>query len=224
MSEVLDITAADVAEYLKQHPDFFASHENLLGDLRIPHESGQAISLVERQLGVLRERNVELRERLHSLLDVARDNDQLFEKTRALILALLDAPDLVALAHTLVRELRVSFNSELITFMIFDCEETFPSAVAMPLATAKERVPSLLRGRAVAGQLRRDELAFLFSDSAQQVASCAVVPIALEKPQGLLAIGSSNPDHFKSSMDTMFITHIGDVLARLMASFANERN
>ena len=33
---------------------------------------------------------------------------------------------------------------------------------------------------------------------------------------GLLAIGSSSAEHFKSSMDTLFISFVGDVLARVL--------
>ena len=75
--------AEQVAAYLKAHKDFFVDHESLLADITIPHETGKAVSLVERQVGVLRERNIELRERLTRLLDVARENDMLFEKMGA---------------------------------------------------------------------------------------------------------------------------------------------
>ena len=90
--------AEQVAAYLKAHKDFFVDHESLLADITIPHETGKAVSLVERQVGVLRERNIELRERLTRLLDVARENDMLFEKMRGLILALLETKTVPQLA------------------------------------------------------------------------------------------------------------------------------
>lgn len=213
-----NLDEATVVAYLRQHPEFFVHHEELLTEITVPHESGAAISLIERQVAVLRERNIELRERLHKLLDVARENDQLFEKTRGLILALLDAKSLSQLSNALLVELRERFHSEQVSFLLFDPEqEALGAATGIRLKDAQERIPSLVKGRrAIAGQLRRDELAFLFGDVAADVASCAVVPVTLERPLGLLAIGSRNPEHFKSSMDTLFITHIGDVLARLL--------
>nr|GFB69300.1 probable diaminopimelate decarboxylase, chloroplastic [Tanacetum cinerariifolium] len=79
------LEAEAVAAWLQQHPDFFAEHDDLLTAMRIPHQRGDTVSLVERQLKILRERNIEMRHRLSQLMDVARDNDRLFEKTRRLI-------------------------------------------------------------------------------------------------------------------------------------------
>ena len=44
------LDAHTVAEYLRLHPAFFAEYDELLPDLIIPHQSGQAVSLVERQV------------------------------------------------------------------------------------------------------------------------------------------------------------------------------
>lgn len=81
--------AESVAAYLSAHPEFFVDHDELIPDLRIPHLQGGAVSLVERQVKLLRERNIEMRHRLSHLMDVARDNDRLFDKTRRLVLDLL---------------------------------------------------------------------------------------------------------------------------------------
>ena len=51
----------DVVRYLRNHGDFFGRHPTLLTDLSLPHDSGQAISLVERQVAILRERNIDVR-------------------------------------------------------------------------------------------------------------------------------------------------------------------
>ena len=61
--------------------------------LVLPHNSGNAVSLVERQVGVLRDRNKEMRARLDNMLQTAHDNDLLFEKTKRLVLNLLEAKD-----------------------------------------------------------------------------------------------------------------------------------
>lgn len=210
-------SAEQVAAYLKAHKDFFVDHEALLADITIPHETGKAVSLVERQVVVLRERNVELRERLTRLLDVARENDMLFDKMRGLILALLETKTVPQLAAALERELRLRFGSEYVSFLLFDVNGATGAAQSVALVSAQEKVPALVRGRqAVAGQLRKDELQFLFGHEGEQVKSCAVVPVQHERPLGLLAIGSSSSDHFKSSMDTLFISFIGDVLARAL--------
>ncbi|HQV42083.1 MAG: DUF484 family protein [Moraxellaceae bacterium] len=210
-------SAEQVVAYLKAHKNFFVDHEALLADISIPHETGKAVSLVERQVVVLRERNVELRERLTHLLDVARENDVLFEKMRSLTLALLETKTVAQLAVALERELRQRFGSEYVSFLLFDVSGATGAAQSIALTSAQEKIPALVRGRQViTGQLRKDELQFLFGHEGEQVRSCAVVPVQHERPLGLLAIGSSNADHFRSTMDTLFISFIGDVLARVL--------
>ena len=62
-----------IRDYLREHPDFFDQHPDILDHLEISHGSGSAVSLVERQVSVLRERNMDMRRRLNSLMDNARD-------------------------------------------------------------------------------------------------------------------------------------------------------
>lgn len=216
-------TEAQVAAWLKAHPEFFEQHPDLLAELAVPHASGGAVSLVERQVAVLRERNLELRERLHRLLEVARENDVLFDKIRGLILALLEARSIAALASALEDELRARFQSEFISLLLFDASGETGTAQAVTLQAAQEKVPGLVKGRqAIAGQLRADELAFLFGHEGEQVKSCAVIPLHHGRAFGLLAIGSADAGHFRTSMDTLFISFIGEVLARLLAPLQGE--
>ncbi len=210
-------TEAQVAAYLKAHKDFFERHPDLLSELSVPHASGSAVSLVERQVTVLRDRNLEMRERLNRLLEVARENDMLFEKMRGLILALLEARSIGEVAAALERELKSRFNSEFVSFLLFDVEGGTGAAQSVRLTDAQDHVPSLVKGRqAIAGQLRREELTFLFGHEGEQVKSCAVVPVQHDRPLGLLAIGAGNAEHFRTSMDTLFISFVGDVLARVL--------
>lgn len=212
-----EIQASQVAEWLKANPEFFESHPDVLASIEVPHASGSAVSLVERQVGVLRERNLEMRERLNGLLEVARENDILFEKMRGLILALLEARTVPEVAAALERELKARFQSEFVGFLLFDVEGATGAACNVRLVEAQEHVPSLVRGKqAIAGQLREEELRFLFGHEGEQIKSCAVIPLQYERPLGLLAIGSANREHFRTSMDTLFISFVGDVLSRVL--------
>ena len=113
--------------------------------------------------------------------------------------------------------MRQRFGSEYVSFLLFDVSGATGAAQSIALTSAQEKIPALVRGRQViTGQLRKDELQFLFGHEGEQVRSCAVVPVQHERPLGLLAIGSSNADHFRSTMDTLFISFIGDVLARVL--------
>src|SRR5580658_11109862 len=76
------VNDVSVADYLQTFPDFFERNSSLLTKLRLPHirDSGTTVSLVERQVEVLRERNQSLERKLKELVDVARSNDALAER------------------------------------------------------------------------------------------------------------------------------------------------
>ena len=44
---------SQVLLYLQQNPNFFIENEEILKDINLTHKSGQAISLVERQVSIL---------------------------------------------------------------------------------------------------------------------------------------------------------------------------
>lgn len=225
MSEQEPINADQVAAWLRDHPAFFDERPELLESLRVPDARGEAVSLLERQASVLRTRNEELRERLNHLLDVARDNDRLFEKTRNLVLKVLEASDCEELFHNLIDSLKQDFGSDVVSLLIYDHELNLSGDIrgqvsCVAFADLHEALRNLLRGdRAVCGSLREAELRELFNDEADSVKSAAMVPLEWQGRQGLLAIGSTDPRHFRSSMDTLFLTHIGEVLSRRLADF-----
>src|SRR5690349_6364514 len=77
---------AAVADWLRKHPEFFHGHADLLMELSIPHESGKAIALLERPVALFRERQSSLQDQIFEFIGNARNNDNLFEKTRLVVL------------------------------------------------------------------------------------------------------------------------------------------
>jgi len=80
-SEQTDFDAAisddDVIKHLTGNPEFFVNNQNVLARLRVPHASGNAVSLIERQVSVLRGRCTHLENSLRDLIAVARENENL---------------------------------------------------------------------------------------------------------------------------------------------------
>lgn len=216
-----DLDSAAVVDYLRLHPEFFVDHDELIPELRIPHQRGDTISLVERQVKLLRERNIEMRHRLSQLMDVARDNDRLFDKTRHLVLDLLDAASLEELVSTVEDSLRHQFQVPFVSLILFS---DTPLAVGRSVSSAEahQAIGGLLAGgKTICGVLREHELNFLFGESAaKQVGSAAVVALSYQGLHGVLAIGSADPQHYKSSLGTLFLGYIAEVLARVLPRFA----
>lgn len=219
---VPELDADAVVAYLRAHPSFFAEHDELLLEQRIPHQRGDSVSLVERQLTLLRERNIEMRHRLSQLMDVARDNDRLFDKTRRLILDLLDASSLEEVVMAVEDSLRQEFQVPFVSLILFG-ENAAPVGRWVPGSEAQQAIGGLIGGgKTVSGSLREHELAFLFGDGQhKEVGSSAVATLEYQGLHGVLAIGSRDPQHYKSSVGTLFLSYIAEVLGRVVPRFTN---
>ncbi len=211
------VTEEQVAAYLKDNPAFFIDQDDLLAQLRIPHMRGTTISLVERQVAVLRERNIEMRNRLAHLMDVARDNDRLFEKTKRLTLEMLDAQTLDELIGVVDDSLRHAFKVPFVGLTLFS-EGELSVGRSQTLKSAQQQISGLLAGgKAICGVLRGSELEFLFGkEQAVKIKSAAVVTLEHNGVHGVLAVGSDDQQHYSNSVDTLFLSYLADVLARLL--------
>lgn len=220
-----DITEEDVAQYLKSHSGFFLKRDDLLLELELAHPaSGKAVSLLERQVSLLRERNMDMRSRLNNLLDNARNNDLLFEKTKQLVLALIEAQGLDAIVNRFNRSLLADFGMDFASLTLFGNPERHRSLVSrmVNIDDAYKAIPGVLKSnKATCGVLRPEELQFLFTDQADQVGSAAVVPLSFGHPLGIIAVGSRDTEYFRSSMGTLFLGYIAEVLNRNLPRYLN---
>jgi len=193
-------SADDVAQYLKQHPDFFDAHPELLENLHVPHGGNGTVSLVERQLKVLRERQAASRERLAELVRVARNNDQLAERIHKLMLRLLHtrtAADVCAQVEASMRE-------------DFDVAPT-------QLVLEPEKRPmleSLLSaGKPRCGHFSEAQRKSLLGDSGASIASMAIIPLGPGATLGALVLGSTDADRFNPAVSTDFLARIGEMIS-----------
>lgn len=211
-----------IEAYLREHPDFFEQHQELLAEISLPHESGSAVSLVERQVAILRERNIDMRHRLSKLLDNARDNDKLFDKTKRLVLSLLEGQDMGDIIDALHYSFDKDFNIHYTSVILFGNTDKIPSSQAriVSIAEAREHVGPLLKNsRAVCGTLGAKEMQFIFGEHASEIGSVATVPLIHGSVFGLLSIGNRDPQYYRSSMGTLFLSYIAEVLNRLLPKY-----
>jgi uncharacterized protein YigA (DUF484 family) len=217
-----DLNDESVREYLKQHQDFFERHPDMLDHLHISHSSGSAVSLVEKQVSVLRERNMEMRKRLNTLTNHARDNDSLYLHTRSLVVALLEASSIDELAAAFTGAMSADFGVEHTSFIVFgDPQHSSKTSRIESHDSAAIEIGSLLKNRkATCGVLRKPELSYLFPGS-EGIGSAAVMPLVAQTELGVIAVGSSDANYYTSSMGTLFLDHIAEVLVRLLPRLDN---
>jgi uncharacterized protein YigA (DUF484 family) len=217
-----------VARYLQQHPDFFERNLGVLARLKLPHvRSGSTISLVERQVEVLRERQAAAEAKLADFVRVARANDLLADKIHRFTRRLLRA---VTVESTLT-ELEASLRED------FDAFNALLVLVAPRLAAARgganERFirvvdavdPNLksfdtlfASGKPRCGQVRDTQRTFLFGAEAGDIGSVALVPLGRRSedapaPIGLLVLGSHDRERFHPGMSTEFLARMGELVA-----------
>ncbi len=214
---------AQVADYLAANPNFFLEHPDLLAALTIPHPSGRAISLLEHQVNVLRERSLAMEQKLDTFVLNAQANDALFEKTRMMILELLKA-SLGELTGVLARSFNQQFATDECRLLAIGNE--FDGQLSLPVLEhnpAHEALGQLFeKKRAFCGELTTIQRDLLFPDSQHKVVSAALVPIHPGSGKTLLlALGSRKPQHFNVGQDTLFLDFIGEVIAALLSRQAD---
>ena len=206
-----------VLAYLENEREFFERHPEIISKLQLPHESGPATSLVERQVSLLRERNIDLKKRLNELVSNAGVNNDVFLKTRTLTLSLMDAVDLKTLNKVLATRLIDGFDANHGLCYVLGWKA--PAAYQHVVGVATEDEPPIPRlfnqPEPVCGIYRPREYGALFADSQlTEPGSVALVPMRLTGLEAVLAIGSSDPRRFVPEKGTLFLEYISDVLSR----------
>ena len=112
------VTEQQVFDFLATHPDFLERHPKLLSHITISHQVEGGVSLVDRQVNELRDKNRELQGKLIEMLRSAQDNEQLLEKCIRLVLCLIDCQSLQQLTNTLNDLLKREFDLDLVSGII----------------------------------------------------------------------------------------------------------
>lgn len=206
----------EVADYLRHHTDFFQRHDYLLEELIVSHHnSGEAVSLIERQVAVLRDQRTELKHKLQHLTQLARTNEQLLERMQHLLLKVLDSTGLEDTIERITSGLREDFHADEVTLLLFKGPEHHDPQTS----SLKPFEESISNRKPLCGHLRSEQLTTLFGQKADEVASAIMLPLCLEDESGclgLLGIGSIDPKRFHPTMDTAFVSYLGSVLSRIL--------
>lgn len=213
-----ELSEQQVAEYLQAHPEFFMRHEALLERMRIPHgHNGKAVSLIERQVELIREQKHDLRQQLQQLTQAARSNEQLLQRFQVLILNLIGS-DTMDQAIGYIRDaMQQDFHADAVEVVLF--ERPGHSDGVHPDDPRLRPFARVLQGRQpVCGHFTPEQTRLLFGTQAESIASAVVVPLcedALRPCIGLLGIGSRDAKRYHPEMGTVFLGHLGSVMNRI---------
>jgi len=222
-----ELSEQSIHDFLAAHPDFFERHSTLLSSLHLPHASGGAISLVERQVSVLRQKELKLERQLKELIQVARENDVLAAKIHELTLQLLAAADLHKTLTAIEEALRSGFGADQAVLVLFGEPEQFDDIkvgrffrVVKKDDAALKPFGTFLNGSgARCGKIRDSQREFLFHSDAEEIGSAALVPLGKGAEIGFLAVGSMDAERFHPGMSIDFLTRLGDLIAGALRRF-----
>jgi len=218
----------EIAAYLDAHPDFFDRHGQLLTRLKIAHDTGgDTISLVERQVSLLRQRSAELEKQLKQLMSVAKLNDALMEKIHRLSLRLIATRDFNERLELLETGLREDFLAERAVLVLFDppsgmpvTDNTFLKLADRNDAALKPFTSFLKTARPRCGLIRDRQKNFLFPGHEAEIGSAALVPLGATAELGFLVIGSSDRDYFNPGKSMDLLARLGELLAVALTGHA----
>lgn len=223
------LNAAEVEAFLLAQPDFLLRQPGLLASLELSLSPEGTISLAQRQHQRLLEKNRQLQEQMHALIDNAHSNTALQYRVHALCLKLLDAADLTGLIDVLFVELKHEFGADEVALRLFHGDQPLDlpplsGNVAQLHADAPElRSFDHLLGKQepVCGRLTHAQKQLLFPDEVDRIASLACLPLGHEPCAGLLAIGSQDANRFHADMATDYLAFLGEVFMRILRQFCH---
>jgi uncharacterized protein YigA (DUF484 family) len=216
-----------VADYLLGHPEFFERHGAVLARLRLPHQRGSAaISLVERQVLVLRDKHAVLEKKLHELIENGRANDAISERVHRLTRRVLRARDAAGLITALETSLREDFGASRWVLLAIDPvlaplgQLQNPHVRVVPRGTQELRIFETFfeSARPRSGQIRDTQREYLFGGDGSQVGSTVLIPLGERAGFGLLAIASHDTERYLPTMSTDYLVRIGEIVTEAVSA------
>jgi uncharacterized protein YigA (DUF484 family) len=215
---------AQVLAYLKDHPQLLVDHPQLLETLELAHSTGSAVSLIERQVELLRGKNARLEGRLNRLIETARENEARAENVLRLARSLIRAPSLANIVAGLRSSMRDDFDVDEVfiglnggTYKRHDIDGVVPLEASSALVRAYD---NFIRTRLIeCGPISEERARLLFPNAVQPMLSAAVVPLEKEKNLGMLALGSRDAERFQPRQGKLFL----EITAELVAAAVRAR-
>ena len=208
-----------VADYLLANPDFLMERRKLLTQLNIPHPAGGAVSLVERQVEVLRQENRKLEQRLVDWMEIARSNDRLLAHLHELAIAILSEEGLEKRLEVLIQQLNSDFGAD--EAVLVRVGNGHGAAHIRYLPRTDDGLDGILEtlesGRPMCRPLSEKRRERLFPGN-KRLTSAAFVPLGVGAGNGILVLASNEPRHFHPSLDTTYLARLGELVTAALAA------
>lgn len=208
-----------IAEWLSKNPDFFKDQAALIETLQLSHDAHGAVSLIEHQVSVLRNKNNSLRGKLAELIKLANDNERISTQLHKLSLALLEADTLDSVLSVAREQLNGVFNAEAVSIRLFKTGSKDKAPYFINARDVSKLFSSAYRTHnTLCGTLSKEQNQIVFPDVEFDVKSSVFIPLNEGRPIGFLAMASAKKSRFTPSMGTHFIRSLGELVGRAVIS------
>ena len=203
------INDKDVELYLLKNTDFFLTRESIVGELNFKHSPGKAESLLERQVRKLRSEQKDLLDNLSVFLSNASENEDLFSKSKALVLKVVTAEDEDTLIELMSKSLKKIFDVDAAYLKFFTNSEMngLEESTGMTFSA----------GETKHGSFATEKIQILFGDDS--IKSVVISVFKNKNKIGLLLIGSKDKTRYLGDEDTTFIEFIRDIAEAKLKTF-----
>jgi len=210
-----------VAAYLKAHPQFFVEHPAVLAEIAVPHVTGEAVSLVERQVAALREQYRRLENKYRELLTIAAENDDLRRRLHLLTIKLLGSDDIKATIATLYQALMENFRADFVVLKVFAAPrpvngESLPEFLGREAAERNVFAALIAGMHPLCGGLEPSQRDALFGAAWGENGSAVLLPLARRRWSGVLGVGSFDPRRYDSGMGVDFLAQLAEVVSQII--------
>jgi uncharacterized protein len=207
---------------LRENPGILNRHPELLTILEVSHQSGGAVSLIERQVTMLRSQLREQEKRMLELMDVARDNERLSDIRHRLAVDLFSAHDTDDVISTVLDTFKTELSADHAVVKLFSNDkELIEQSAGLFVDGAAEALMAfktmLQHKNTICGRSTAEQKEYLFAEKAEEIKSVAVIPLVSGANLGLIGLGSNDIKRFNSSMGTEFLSQIGELVSASLA-------
>ncbi len=120
MSKKNTISEKNVKEYLEKNLDFFLDKPDILANIEIPHSKKGSVSLVERQIDILRIENKDLKNKLNEFIQNASSNHNLIHKIYEFAYKLIHSKNFEDTINISCKDLIEKFDVKECTFLFYN--------------------------------------------------------------------------------------------------------
>lgn len=211
--------ADEVAHYLQHNPQFFEHYAELISQIVIPHpHGGRTISITERQMLSLRDKNKLLEAKMGELLQFGEENDTISEKMHRLGVAMIAAATFQSVLHTLNFHLRDDFAIPHVALRLWDRPAAADELPEFADVSEELQVFAETLGQPYCGSTAGFETSSWFGEASTHVRSQAL--IALRNGGGtigMVALGSEDAQRFYAGMGTLYLERLGEMASAALA-------